>query len=211
MQQGIAHELVEGDHYGHRIAGHAEEHGVAHAAKGHRPSRAHGDLPEEHLAELRHQLLHEVGLADRYATGGDDGVGVGRGLAESGFQLRRIVAHHAEIVDLDAEALEHAVQGVAIGVVYLAVLQRVADRGELVAGGEHRHAQLATYVHLADAERGDEAELRRAQHLSGRQHRHADLQVFARIAHVLRALLPRRHADAIAFAFHHFLYDHGIG
>ena len=81
MQQRVAHELVEGDHHRHRIAGQAEEERVADRAERHRPARAHGDLPEQHFAELRHQLLDEVGLADRDAAGGDDGVGALGGAA----------------------------------------------------------------------------------------------------------------------------------
>src|SRR5260221_9867511 len=202
-------DLGEGDHYGEGVPGQTEKKGTADAAEGHRPSRAHGNLPEQHLAKLRHQRSHEIGLAHRDAAGGDDRIGGGR-LAERGFQLRGVVAHHAQVGDFDAETLQHAVQRVAVGIVDLALLERRADRGELIAGGEERDAQLALHAHLAHAERCDQPHFCRPQPLPRLEHWHADLQVLARIAHVLRALLPRRHDDAVAFALHHFLDHHGV-
>ena len=49
---------------------------------------------------LRHHLLDEIGFADGNAARGDHRVGARRGLAERGFQLRRVVAHHAQVDDL---------------------------------------------------------------------------------------------------------------
>ena len=132
------------------------------------------------------------------------------GLAERGLQQRRIVAHHAHVDDLDAEALQHAVQRVAVGVVDLAFLERRADRGQLVAGGEEGDAQPAPDLHLADAERGDQAELGGAQQLPRLQHRHARLEVLARGAHVLARLLPGRDRDAVAVGAAHLLHDDGV-
>jgi hypothetical protein len=61
------------------------------AAEGHRPARLHGDLPEGDFAQLGHQPLDEIGLADRDAAAGDDGVGAAGGFAEGRFQRGRIV------------------------------------------------------------------------------------------------------------------------
>src|SRR5207247_1187582 len=65
-------------------------------------------------------------------------------------------------------------------------------------------------LNLAQTKRGDEAELCRPQIFPRRENRHADFQVFTRIAHVLRALLSRRHGNTLAFALHDFLDHHGI-
>jgi hypothetical protein len=72
IQQRIAHELVESHHHRHRVARQAEEERVADAAEGHRPAGTHRDLPEQHLAQLGHQLLDEIGLADGNTAGGDN-------------------------------------------------------------------------------------------------------------------------------------------
>ena len=113
--------------------------------------------------------LDEVGFADRHAAGGDDRVGELGGAClnalSSSFGSSRTTPRS---IELDAEAREHAVQRVAVGVVDLAFLERRADRGELVAGGEERDAQPALHLDFADAERGDQAELGRADQLSGR-------------------------------------------
>jgi hypothetical protein len=210
VRQGIAHELVEGHHHRHRIAGQAEERGVADPAERHRPARPHGDLPEEHLAEPAHQLLDEVGLAHRHAARGDDGVGLLR-FVEGLFQERGVVAHHAEVADLDAEAGKHAVERVAVRVVDLAFPERRADGGELIPGGEERHAQPAPDGDLAHAQGCDEADLGRAQQLAGPEHRQADLQILPRVTDVLRLFLPRRHDDALAVLLHHLLDHHRIG
>src|SRR5207253_9404793 len=126
---------------------------MAYFSERHRRPGAHGDLPEQHLADLRHQLLGEVGFADRYAAGRDDGVGGGGGPGKGDLELSRIVAHHTEISYLYVEASEHPVQGVAVGVVDLAFLQRGADGGELVAGREERDAQPAPDAYFGEAER----------------------------------------------------------
>ena len=101
--------------------------------------------------------------------------------------------------------------GIAVGVVDLAVLERRADRRQLVAGGEQRDAQLALHLHLADAQRRNQAKLRRSQRLSGPQYRFAFLQIFARVADVLRSLLAGRHDDAVALLLDDLLDDDGVG
>src|SRR5207247_9375457 len=126
----------------------------------HRSPGAHRDLPEQHLADLRHQLLGEVGFADRDAAGRDDGVGSSGGPGKRDLELSRIVSHYSEISYLYVEASEHPIQGVAVGVVDLAFLQRGADGGELVAGREERDAQPAPNAYFGAAERSDEPQLR---------------------------------------------------
>ena len=68
---------------------------------------------------------------------------------------------------VDAQAREHAVQRVAVRIVDFAFLERRADGGELVAGGEEGDAQPSLYFDLRNSKRSDQAELRRAQQLAG--------------------------------------------
>jgi hypothetical protein len=210
MDQRIAHELVEGHHHRHRVARQAEEECLADPAERHRPAGAHGDFPEQHFAELRHQLLHEVCFPYGDPSGRDHHVRR-LGLAERLLQQSRIVAHHAHVDDLDAQARQHAVQRVAVRVVDLAFLERLADRGQLVAGGEERHAQAALDLDRADAERRDQADLGGPDQAARRQDGFSLGQVFARVAHVLRLLLPGRDGDAITFSLHDFLNHHRVG
>src|SRR6267378_2798284 len=156
MQQRTAHERVEGHHHRHRVARQPEQIRMSYFSERHRPARAHRDLPEQHFADLRHQLLGEVRLADRDAAGRDDGVGGGCSPGKCDLELSRIVAHYSEISYLYVEASEHPMQGVAVGVVDLAFLQRGADGGELVAGREERDAQLTLDAYFGEAERSDE-------------------------------------------------------
>jgi hypothetical protein len=91
-----------------------------------------------------------------------DDVGLRGRLKERPFQVLALVAHDAEVDDVHVQPAQHAVQGVAVAVVDLPRAERLADRGEFVAGREERHARPAPHAYLADAERGDEAEMRRA-------------------------------------------------
>ncbi len=210
-QQCAAHELVEGHHDRDRIAWEAEEKGVADPAEGHRPAGPHGDFPEQHFAQPRHQLLDEIGLADRNAAGGDDGVRFRRRRGKRRFQFLRIVAHHAHVENFHAQRREHAVQGVAVRVVNLALRERRANRNEFVAGGKERDAQPAQHFDFRDAERSHQPKVGGAHRLPGAQHRDARLQVFARGAHVLARFLARRDGDPVALGAAGFLHHDGIG
>ena len=102
-------------------------------------------------------------------------------------------------------------QGVAVAVVDLAGAERAPDRGDLVAGGHHRHAQAAAHAHLGDAERGDEAELGGAAALAGGDRHPALGEVLAGVAQVLALLLTGGDEHAIVLAAGHFLHDDGVG
>ena len=110
-------------------------------AHGHRPAGPHGDLPERDVAQLLHHGLGEVGFADAHAAAGDDGVGARGRVAEGLLQQRRLVAHHAQVDHLAAQAREQAVHRVAVAVVDRAFARRLAQAQDLVAGGEVGHAQ----------------------------------------------------------------------
>jgi len=67
-------------------------------------------------------------------------------------------------------------------------LQRRAERGDLVAGGEHRDAQAPHHAHRLDAERCDQSEMCRPQQLPRSDRRTAQRQVLAALAQVLAGL-----------------------
>src|SRR5256885_16214612 len=115
MQQRTADEGVERHHHRHRVARQPEQIRLSYFSERHRPARAHRDFPEEHLADLRHQLLGEVGFAYRDAAGRDDGIGGGCRPGKRDLELSRIVAHYSEISYLYLEAREPPLPGVAVG------------------------------------------------------------------------------------------------
>ena len=69
------------------------------------------------VAEAGEHHPRVVGFADAGAAGGDHRVGGVRGGAERGLERLRIVADHAEVEHLDAEALQHRPERVAVAVV----------------------------------------------------------------------------------------------
>jgi hypothetical protein len=210
-EQRFAHELVERDHHRDRIARQAEEERVADPAERHRPPGTHRDLPEQHFAELAHQAPHEIGFADRHAARRDDRIRAERSAAQRVLELRGIVAHDAEVEQLDAQARQHAAQRVAIRVVDLALGKRRPDRRKLVAGREENDAQAAPDADARHAKRADHAQLGRPDERASFEHRDSGPQVFAGIAHVLLRLLARRDRDPLAVDAHDFLDHDRIG
>ena len=142
---------------------------VADPAVRERAARLHRDLPEQHLAQLVEQRLHEVGFADRDAARRDDDVGA---FAAAVANARSSASGTSGTTPMStisqSSRVEHAVERVAVAVVDLAGGERRADRLQLVAGREERDAQLAVDRDLADAERRQHAELRRAHGLARR-------------------------------------------
>ncbi len=148
-QQRLAHEGVKGHHDRHRVARQAEQHRCVHpagdAAESHGAAGAHRDAPEGYVAEFGHDGAQMVGFAHRHAAGGDDGVGVFANLAQRGFEQRGIVAHHAEVEHVAAQAREHGPEGVAIAVVHAALRGWLAQAAQFVPSGHEGHAQLAPH------------------------------------------------------------------
>ena len=85
-QQGVLYELIERHHDGDWVAGQAEIMGVADLAVGQRAAGFHGDFPEYDLAEFVQQLLHVVGLTDRNAAAGENGVCGSRSFMQRAFE-----------------------------------------------------------------------------------------------------------------------------
>ena len=216
-QQRVAHEGVEGHQRGHRIARQREQPGrVGLLGAAQRPEREgppgpHRDLPERDLATAGQQVLGEVGVADADAAAGQHHVGTRDGLVQRGRQGFGVVAHQPEVDHLDVQALERAHQAVAVAVVDAAGVQRLAERAQLVAGGEQRHPQPAHHRDLGDAQRGDQAQVGRAQAPPGRYCRAAAAQVLAAQAAVVAgAQRAGRDADAAAFQPAQLLRHHGV-
>ena len=136
------------------------------------------------------RFRHVVGVADRDAARGDDRVGLSRcGLERLQRRLAR-VRDDAEVEDLHAQPREHAVQRIAVAVEDLAGPQVLTDRAQLVARGEDCDTRLAPHRHEADAERGEQSQLRGVQHGARPEREFAATDVLAGRTHVL--------ADAVA-------------
>ena len=119
-----------------------------------RPAGLHGDFPEHDFSQLGEQGLDKIGLADRHAAGANDHIADRTGVTKRLFQPCRIVADHAHVEDLAAQAGQHAVQRIAVAVVNLAFAEPhwMADRDQLVAGGEKHHPQRTVHADLGDAQ-----------------------------------------------------------
>jgi hypothetical protein len=164
--------------------------GSSDAAESHRATGFHGDFPEQDFAELRHQRLDEVGLANRDAAAADHHVGSSGRLPEGRLEQRRLVANDPEIEDFATHTAEHAEKRVAVAVIDFATAQRRTDRAQFVAGREKGDAQTAVDADLGTTQRGDQTEFRRADQSSGSERRLAGGEVFAGAADVLAAALP---------------------
>jgi hypothetical protein len=67
-------------------------------------------------------------------------------VAEGLLQQRRLVAHHAQVDHLAAQARAAAVHRVAVAVVHRAFARRLAQAQDLVAGGEVGHLQAPQHA-----------------------------------------------------------------
>ena len=136
-----------------------------------------------------------------------------RGVRERALEIGGHVAHDAEVEHVAVEPRQHAVQRVAVAVVDLAGRQRRADRHQLVAGREERHAQPAIDRDFADPQRRHRSQLGRAHPLPGTEHHLTGLEVLAGEAPVLARLRDRACGDGhpagnLARAL---LHDDGVG
>ena len=98
----------------------------------------------------------------------------------------------------------------AVGVVNLAVLQRLARKLQLVAGGENGDAHFADNVNFRDAERGQHRQLRHRQPLPGGKNGRAEGNVFARAADVLARFDAGGKTHAVVGLFGLFLHDDSV-
>ena len=98
------------------------------AAEGHRSTWAHADFPEQHLAQLAHGLLGEVGRANRDTAGRNDSICMFAGAAKGRFHSHRIIFDYTHVDNLATQAREHAIERVTIGVVDATGIQNFADR-----------------------------------------------------------------------------------
>ena len=98
----------------------------------------------------------------------------------------------------------------AVGIVNLAVLQRLARKLQLVAGGENGHAHFTDNVDFSHAERRQHRQLTCRQLLPGRKDRRAKRDIFARAADVLTRFDVRGKTHAVVGLFGLFLHYHGV-
>lgn len=111
---------------------------------------------------------------------------------------------------LAAKALQYTEQAVAVGVVDLPGLERLARLTQFVAAGQQRHAQPPVDLDPRHAKGRQQAEFLRAQTLAGLEQALAGGGFLATAAHVV-AGSHRRQPDAFALDAAVFLGDHGIG
>jgi len=174
---------------------------------GHRPPLR--DREAHRLAGLeRHAVRNDT----RLAQARDDPIGeIPRALGRSTRQHHRVlaqralerlrergivIAHDPQRDRFAAQLLDRGRQDGGVGVVDRARRQRVSGRHDLVAGGEDRHPRAPPHRDLGEAERGEHADLARAEHLPGAQHRLATRDVGARMAEVLARRDRPRHPQA---------------
>ncbi len=184
-----AHQLIERDGRGNRVARQPAEPAVGEAAKGERFARLDGEFPEADFAKLLQQRFGVVRFADGNAAGAQHQIGLAIGLLERGAQGVRVVADNAEVNHIAAERFKHQVHRETVGVIYLAFRQRLAGELEFIAGGENRDARLAHYLDFGNAERGEQRQFGGAQFLACLHHHRALTNIFAATADVL----PRAH------------------
>ena len=150
-------------------------------------------------------------LADGNATAGQDQVVAGRRGAQRGARRLARIGHDAEVIDRAAQAFEQGTQGVAVGVVDAARLERLAGHRQLVAGGKQRHAQAAEHRQLRCADRSGDADMRGRQPRPGRQYLGAGGDVLAAAADPFAGLRQMIHGQQVALDGAEFLHHHGIG
>jgi hypothetical protein len=112
-------------------------------------ARLHRDLPEVDTADLGEDLLDEIVDPHRYPSRGDDHVSDRRRLPQARLQLLPTVGHDSEVGHQGPALLGQRPQREPVGIVDLARLARSAGLGDLVAGGEQRHARTLGHQHLA--------------------------------------------------------------
>lgn len=130
----------------------------------------HGEGAEVHAAALlvlvAHRgegLLDDVVRADADAAGGDQQVGADELVLDGGAEGLGVVGDRAHPVADGSGVAGGGAQGEAVGVVDLAGVQRLARLHQFAAGGEHDHPRAGAYPDGAAADRGQQAELRRAE------------------------------------------------
>jgi hypothetical protein len=97
-----------------------------------------------------------------------------------------VVGHDAQVVHFAAQAVQQSPHEEAVGVIDRAGLHRVgrdlAGHHQLIAGGKHGHARLASDPQLVKADAGREAERGRREALALLQHDIAGGHILARAA-----------------------------
>ena len=101
--------------------------------------------------------------------------------------------------------------GEAVAVVDEPRFERSAGRPDFIAGRKVCDPQLAMDLDLRDAERGEQAHLRRHHAAAARNHDRARSDVLAGLAYVLPGLDPRWYPHAIVLDLHMLLHHDGVG
>ena len=166
-QRGAGEEL-EADHRGDRVAGEAERGAAVDVAERQRLRRLDGDLHPVDLADLVEHPLDEVELAHRHAARRHQRVAAAGAVLERGRDQRLVVADEAEVDRLAAGLRQQRQERAAVGVADLPRRQRGGALDQLVPGRHHADTGPRVGDHLDDPERGQHAEVGRAEDRPGR-------------------------------------------
>ena len=182
-----ADELLEGHHRRHGIAGQSEDQRPRvgrEAAEGQRIAGLDLHPPEdEGAAELREHAAHVVAIAHGHAGGAHEHVGAEAG-AEVALEVFGGVAGDAEVDGLRAELEALGREGVGVRGDDAPAVDRLIGLDELVAAGEDGDARPLVNGHHAAAQRGEHADVGRADEGPRGEHLLAGPHVLAGVADV---------------------------
>ena len=114
-------------------------------------------------SELAQSRADVIVLSDRHAAADDDGVGVPEGVLDGGAGARLLVADPHTVHDDRSGRASEGGNRVGVGVPQSAGAHRLVGGEQLVAGHEHADAGRTSAADTRASERGEHAELRRAQ------------------------------------------------
>jgi hypothetical protein len=167
------------------------------------------------IAEPARDAIREISCALRRPTRKQHDVVLERARQRCG-EGRFLVADDTELHRLAAELGDRRADDRGVRVVDRAERQRRSRRDDLVAGRQDRHPRPPADADFGNADRGEDADLARRQHLTGAQHGLAARDVGAGIADVLACgdgAADLDDARAVAFGHDLGVLDHhdGVG
>ena len=149
-------------------------------------------------------------VADADAAGGQHQIVACAGCVQGVGDRRPVVGQDAEIGDGAAELLQQSGEREAVGVVDRARRRGCTRLAQFVAGREQGDAQAGAHRQPAQADRGREAQILRAQALPGAQDDRAGFDILAGEAPVRALPDARRDTHGAVFRAAVFLHHHGI-
>ena len=203
-------EDVEGQRRRDRVAGHPYTGVASTDAQHHRVPGLHGHAVHGQPAGALHHRRGVVVPARRRAGADQDQVGPGGRLAHRRADHLGLVRGYRQAAGLAAcrLGLQREHQGVGVGDLARAWL--LAQRAQLVTGGQHRHPRRPPHGHLGRARGADGRQVHRSQPVALGQQQLGGRHVLTDRAHVL---VGRRGGPDLGGAVgevHVLAHDHGV-